>query len=153
MNWKLSLTLGWLLTMSPVALRAQSTSITNNGMIVSYQSLDYPGAAYGTYCLGTDGSNVVGYYGGEIGSHGFLYNGSTFTTLDDPNAGTANGYGTFAEGIDADKIVGYYIDTNSNAHGFLYVGSTYTSLDDPDSVSGTFATGISGTNIVGFYSG
>ena len=36
----------------------------------------------------------------------FLYDGSTWTTLDDPL-----GVGTFAYGIDGDNIVGFYADS------------------------------------------
>ena len=59
-------------------------------------------------------------------TNGFLYNGSTYTTLNDPLA-----VGTVAWGISGNNIVGYYADSSGNPNGFLYNGSTWTTLDDP----------------------
>ena len=102
----------------------------------------------GTFASGVDGDNIVGWYVDANGyTHGFLYNGSTYTTLDDPD-----GVGsTFAQGISGDNIVGYYIDHSGKTHGFLYNGGKYTTLDDPNGVGATYAQGISGDNIVGWY--
>ena len=77
--------------------------------------------------------------------HGFLYNGSTYTTLDYPGSSQ-----TFARGISGGNIVGSF-DDSAGAHGFLYNGTSYTSLDDPLGTQGTFAYGISGGNIVGYF--
>ena len=86
--------------------------------------------------------------------NGFLYDGTTYATLDAP-LGTN---GTYAQGISGSCIVGYYEDSSDLDHGFLYNGSTstYTTLDDPlaspdGKVNGTRAYGISGSNIVGAY--
>ncbi len=77
------------------------------------------GQIVGTY---TDANNV---------SHGFLYNHGTFTTLDDPAAGT-NGIGTLVGGInDLGQIVGGYFDANNQLHGFLYSNGRFTTLDNP----------------------
>ena len=95
-----------------------------------------------------DAGQIVGYYidASKI-EHGFLFNGSTYTTLDVPGA-----IGTVASGInDAGQIVGYYIDASQIAHGFLFNGSTYTTLDVPGAI-GTVASGINGAGqIVGNY--
>jgi len=64
-----------------------------------------------------DAGQIVGYYldSSQV-AHGFLYSGSTYTTIDDP-LGTK---GTVAQGInDAGQIVGYYIDSGGNTHGFI----------------------------------
>src|SRR5262249_59848787 len=81
-------------------------------------------------------------------THGFLFSGGTFTTLDDPLA-TA---GTLALGINnAGQILGYYTNTSS-AHGFLYSGGFYTTLDDPLATTETLAWGINDAGqIVGTY--
>ena len=103
----------------------------------------------GTFAYGISGSNIVGTYATSTGVHGFLYNGSTYTTLDVPFAGEQ---GTFPYGISGSNIVGHYNDSSNRPHGFLYNGLTYTTLDDPlAGSSGTSATGISGSNIVGYY--
>jgi probable HAF family extracellular repeat protein len=55
-----------------------------------------------------DQGQIVGFYVDSSGAtHGFLYSGGAYTTLDDP-LGTG---GTFAQGInDQGQIVGSYID-------------------------------------------
>ena len=147
-----------------------TASCTSNG---KYTTLDHPNAAAvenptlippggysyllgsyqfdgwgGTFPSGISGGNIVGWYVDANGyAHGFLYNGSTYTTLDDPH-----GVGsTYAQGIDGSNIVGWYVDSNGHTHGFLYNGSIYTTLDDPNGVGSTYAQGISGGNIVGYY--
>jgi hypothetical protein len=127
-------------------------NFASGGAITSYQTLDDPNAGTGrnsgTYPLGIDGGNIVGYYADSSGnSHGFLYNGATYTTLDDPN-----GIGsTYAQGISGGNIVGWYVDANYDIHGFLYNGATYITLDDPNGIGSTYAQGISGNTIVGWY--
>jgi probable HAF family extracellular repeat protein len=66
---------------------------------------------------------VVGTFQDGVGhSHGFLYNGGTYTTLDNPL-----GTDTHLHGInDAGQIVGNYQDASGNSHGF--VGQANTGL-------------------------
>jgi hypothetical protein len=59
---------------------------------------------------------VVGdYLDSNAESHGFIYNGSNFTGLDDP-LGTA---GTFVTGIAGTTIVGYYDSSTLGFNGFI----------------------------------
>ena len=82
--------------------------------------------------IGISGNNIVGTYVDSSGNNnGFLYNGSTYTTLNDP----LGVYGTFVDGIDGNNIVGSYTDSTGNNNGFLYNGSTYTTLNDPPRLS------------------
>jgi probable HAF family extracellular repeat protein len=78
---------------------------------------------------------------------GFLYNGVSYITLDDPLATQ----GTYAFGInDAGQIVGIYNGVDGQ-HGFLYSNGSYTNIDDPLGV-GTHAYGINNIGqIVGEY--
>lgn len=95
---------------------------------------------------GISGNNIVGEYSDSSGIHGFLYDGSTYKTLNVPGANA-----TVCEGIDSGNIVGYYSQLQGSTdyyHGFLYDGSTYKTLDYPLATS-TFATGISGNRVVG----
>ena len=128
----------------------------------SFGSFEYDGSTFAPIkapATGIDGNNIVGFGTSDTGNVGFLYNGSTYTILNDPLA--TNGFGlsqgTFAQGISGDNVVGYYFDASKVAHGFVYNMATnsYTTLDDPkagtDSGDGTFAEGISGNNIVGYY--
>jgi hypothetical protein len=59
----------------------------------------------------------------QSAKRGALYDGSSFKTLDHPEA---NG-GTFALGIDGYNVVGYFI--GAGYHGFLYDGNSYQTLD------------------------
>lgn len=119
----------------------------------SYFTLDDPDAVQdssgltNTYPAGIDGGNIVGTYYGEDGTHGFLYNESTYTTLDDPSAAAV----TYAEGISGSNVTGWYQDSSGNFHGFFYNGATYTTLDDPSGTGGTYAQGVSGSNVTGYY--
>jgi uncharacterized membrane protein len=104
-----------------------------------------PGAQQ-TNARGISGNTIVGSYWDASGyAHGFLYNGSTYTTLNAPGATETN-----AIGIDGSNIVGTYTVALGYQHGYLYNGSTYTTLDVPGAVY-TDALGISGSNIVGTY--
>ena len=101
-------------------------------------------AVYGVNATG----HMVGGFDDTNGSriHGFLYDGTTFVTLDDPAAV----YGTNAIGInDAGVIVGTY-DVGEIPHGFEYVNGNYSNFDCPNS-AGTNATGINSSGqVVGF---
>src|SRR5207302_1199237 len=96
------------------------------------------------------GDSVVGTYIDGAGLyHGFLYQGTTLTTLDVPG-----GYHTTVTDISGNDIVGFY-DAKGSTHRFLYDGSTYnTNIDPPGSATyydawqvGT--TAIDGSSIVG----
>jgi probable HAF family extracellular repeat protein len=76
-------------------------------------------------------------------THGFLYSGGLYTTLDDPLPGVHS----------AGEIVGQYRDSSNNVHGFVESGGTYFTLDDPLATGSTFAFGINAMGqIVGYYS-
>jgi hypothetical protein len=96
------------------------------------------------------GSEIVGaYYNTPSFVQGYVYNGSTYTTLDDPSAVSA----TVATGVSGSSVVGYY--TAAASHGFICHGTSFATLDDPNAGSGsgqgTFIYGVSGNNIVGNY--
>jgi len=87
-----------------------------------FTTIDYPGAAStGVYGI-NDKGQVVGAYGTGIvqnfdQQHGFLYDGSTFTTFDAPFGGVVV---TWARGINnKSQIVGFYEDNTLSDFGFL----------------------------------
>ena len=112
----------------------------------TFITLDVPGATGGTFAEGISGGNIVGYYNDSTGSHGFLYDGSTYTTEQYPSYRNGDAFG-----ISGNNIVGDYEDQSYKAHGFLCNGSTWATIDDPLGAMGTQAKGISGSNIVGYY--
>jgi PKD repeat protein len=157
---------GWAVGGSVVSTAASYTfTVTGNLNLtadftnLTYQTLDDP-LAYPisggtvTVASGISGSNIVGHYidNREL-PEGFLYNGTTYTTLEVPNAYLNENY---ALGVSGTNIVGYYLGDDLFYHGYLYNGSAYTTLDDPnandpDSFNGTYAYGVNGHNVVGYY--
>jgi hypothetical protein len=132
----------------------------------TYTTLDDPSGNGGTYAYGISGNNIVGWYANNSAGYfgpineqvGFLYNGSTYTTLINPLSiqNTIQGpvpNGNYAYGISGNNTVGLYypVAGGGGFSGFLYNGSTYTTLNDPSGNGGTYAFGISGNNIVGVY--
>jgi hypothetical protein len=115
----------------------------------TFTALDAPLGVNGTSAWGISGSNVVGIFiDSTLANHGFLYNGTSYTTLDDPLAGGSHPY-TYAYGIDGSTAAGIY-SASSGVHGFLYNSGTYTTVDVPGA-TGTYIRGISGNNLVGYY--
>jgi hypothetical protein len=108
----------------------------------------YPG--YPSRASAIDGNNVVGSYFDKSGNeHGFLYNGSTYISLDMP--GSVPGT-TDALRISGNNVVGEYGQlTGATLHYQTYLynisTSTYTPIN-PGFVA-TTPTGVSGNNVVG----
>jgi hypothetical protein len=112
------------------------------------QSNPSNGGFNGTHATSISGSTIAGWYGDSVGrAHGFLFDGTNWTTVDAPLAMK----GTFPTGISGNWLVGYYEDTGGSDFGFLFDGTTWTTLHDPLGVTGTVATGVFGNNIVGWY--
>ena len=111
-------------------------------------SIDDSGVIVGTYTTGTYSTTSV--YGGFMRSA----DGTTYTTINDPNEGTgedANGkkQGTTPVAMNASGVIaGYYIDSNSVQHGFVRSASgTYTSIDPTG--AGTCINQNNGSNFGG----
>jgi hypothetical protein len=112
---------------------------------ITWTTLDNPvPGASNTHITDIDGSNIVGSFdltqGSTTSTYGFLYNGTTWTTLN---------FATTVYGIDGSRLVGYYLDDDGGRHGFFYDGSTRTTLDFPGARTYTYIKGIDGNNLVG----
>jgi hypothetical protein len=96
-------------------------------------------SGYGTRALGISGNNIIGSYVGDSQFNGFLYDGTTWTSLNPPgNHGTSgNGF------LGNNNIVGT-LYTNSLYHGFIYNGKTWTIFLDPDANSSYPSTQVMG---------
>ena len=121
---------------------------------LTYTTIDHPLAgAGGTVPYAVDGTRIVGtYFDSNRSSHGFLYDGTNWTTLDAPNASGAGG--TAAYGVSDGTICGTYVTATGQTLGFLYDGVNWTTLDHPPAGLGqvdTFARGVSGSTVVGYY--
>jgi probable HAF family extracellular repeat protein len=81
--------------------------------------------------ISNNGSYVTGYYYAPTVQDqiGFLYNGTTTTTLSVPTAA-----GTSPAGVnDSGTVVGTYINAQSNTVGFVYSNGSFTDLNVPGS--------------------
>ena len=100
-----------------------------------------PQTCQGTYAFSNNAFGViVGFYrdSGNV-IHGYVtappY--GTFTTLNEPDAGTGAGQGTLALNINlGGEIAGNYTDASGVSHGFVTAPpyTTFTSFDPPGSV-------------------
>jgi hypothetical protein len=75
--------------------------------------LDYPGATY-TLLSGISGNNIIGMHISSGHTNGFLYDGTSWTSIYYPGARRSE-----ARGISGNRVVGLYQDS-SGAHGFIY---------------------------------
>jgi len=138
-----------------------STNTTTHGFTYntttsSFSTMDEPNAnpGYGgTYFTGISGGTVVGCYTDGIGDHhGFIWNGSNYTNVDNPSAYNSYAYGTFVTSISGGNIAGYYFN-GSTYYGFIDTAGSFTPVVVPGAASMT-VTGISGSDVVGnFYDG
>jgi hypothetical protein len=128
----------------------QDSSGTSHGFLYNrltsaFANINHPlassgGEQTGTAPTGISGGKIVGTYF-DAGEKGFLYDGTTFTTIDGPAGNTW----TSLTGIDGQNIVGI-----SSLGTFIYDSSTYKMLEYP-SANSTQIYGISGDQVVGAY--
>jgi hypothetical protein len=105
----------------------------------TWTTLDMPGASR-TVITGIDGSNLVGWYADNTGPHGFLYNGTSWASLNLPWT---------IDGISGNNIVAYsdqgliYNYVTGNMSSFQIQLGSVTPIP--------YVTGISGNYVVGYY--
>jgi len=98
-----------------------------------------------------DAGVIAGFYTNAAATTlSFILNGSTLTSLQDPNAVSTMILGLNNTGL-AD---GVYTDANGLLHGFVYdIGiNTFTTVDDPNGVGGTTLNGLNDRGqLTGFF--
>jgi hypothetical protein len=135
-------------------LMVLAAAVTPSLGAIMYTTIDHPLAGPGgTTPYSIDGDRIVGsYLDGSGATHGFLYDGTTWATLDDPLAAAPRG--TTAYGVSGPTICGTYVTATGQTLGFLNDGANWTTLEHPPVGLGrvdTFARGISGGTVVGYY--
>jgi hypothetical protein len=133
-----------------VLVSAGSASLTTAaalpGKPFNYTIFTYPGATQ-TIVSAIDGDRIVGYYHLN-GTHGFVYDGQSFATIDYPGAAHSG-----VVDIDGDTIVGFF--DGNRRRGYRYRDGVFTTIDHPLTTNaggnGTNPSGISGDTIVGVY--
>jgi PEP-CTERM motif len=128
-----------------LALLCGFAASTSAATVQTWTSIDVPGSE-NTQAWGVSDGIVVGdYYNQNSPVYGYIYNNGVYTTVTDPNAGSA----TVLTGVSGSEYVGYY--TSGDDNGFIHNGSSFTTLNDPLGAGGTQIFGISGKSIVGTY--
>jgi hypothetical protein len=120
------------------------------GTAITLSSVLVPGS-FGTYALGiNDAGNVVGVYFDSQGrEHGFLLQGTAYTSIDFPGAVATEALGTNKHG----DIVGDYTDSAGVVHGFALMNGRFQKVDAPFASNGLLVTGINDSRkVVGTYS-
>jgi hypothetical protein len=120
------------------------------GTAITFGSVLVPGSL-GTFALGVnDAGNVVGVYFDNQGrEHGFLLQGTAYTSIDFPGAVATEALGTNNHG----DIVGDYTDSAGVVHGFALMNGRFQKVDAPFASSGLSVTGINDSRkAVGTYS-
>ncbi|WP_347989792.1 hypothetical protein [Methylomonas sp. AM2-LC] len=84
----------------------------------SYTTINDPNATSGTWITGINNNGEIsGYYNDATGAHGFIYNGSTYTTIDDPLA--VAGTTKITSINDSRQIVGQFTDSLGITQSFI----------------------------------
>ncbi|MFZ3340772.1 MAG: hypothetical protein WA609_04765 [Terriglobales bacterium] len=113
----------------------------------TYRFLDALPAASFIHGINASGQMVGTYYDSADIGHGFLYSGSTLTTIDPPGSTSTSAWGI----SDTGSIVGFYSDASGGHNSFLYKKGTFTTIEYPHAAQ-TIANGInSAGDIVGYY--
>src|ERR1035441_1504050 len=126
-----------VLGLTAIAASSQASDIT-------FTTVEVPGSGE-TIVTGVSGSSVIG----TCDFGGFIYDGSTFKTFNNPAMS-----GMKPTGISGGTIVGYYQGVGTNGavalRSFIYDGSTFSTLDVPGAIQ-TVALSISGSTVFGYY--
>jgi probable HAF family extracellular repeat protein len=137
-------------------LGASAFGINNNGVIVGSNggsgSFIYDNGNYQMLCIPSaftqatginDSGEIVGSYRNNANvTHGFLYKGGAFTTINVPGANF-----TVINGINnKGQMVGEYSTAPGIVQGFLYDGSTFTTIDAPCAPADYCDTELHGIN-------
>jgi VCBS repeat-containing protein/probable HAF family extracellular repeat protein len=128
---------------APIAVTVNSYTLTYAWTMLNVLGAD------STTALGlNDSDQVVGYYLDGTGSHGFLFDGGVFTTLD----AAPPYYDTTATAINATGEVAGYFDDDLGSHGFVFDGSEFTVIDPAEETFFTYAGSINNAGeVVGYY--
>jgi len=129
-----------------------SGTTTDHGYLKSggkFITIDVPfSGAVGTSAFMINNSGeIVGTWEDATTQHGFLLNGTTYTSFDYPGAVSTAALNVNNNGV----VVGAYTDATGVTHGFSLSGGTYANFDPPGSTY-TVTTGMSDSGeTVGYY--
>jgi probable HAF family extracellular repeat protein len=137
----------------------QTPYIDNNGKFqyltsflpAAFSANNFGGGLNNSQATGINNLGLVsGFYmtNGGADSFGFLFNGTTLTSLEYPGSTFTQALGVNNDG----EVVGTYIDSSGTMHGFIYDNGTYQTVDDPFGVGTTTVNGLNNKgDLVGFF--
>src|SRR5256885_6479699 len=138
----------------PLACLAVQPALAGPITGFAFTTLDDPDALAGTtdaYGI-NDAGVVTGWSTDAAGTHGFLYDGVTWTTLD--NNPFPGGKGTQAFALnDSGQLLGGVYDASGVGHDALYDGTTWTLLGNADGASETRYEGINDAGLLAGFIG
>jgi PEP-CTERM motif len=112
-----------------------------------------PSGNTGVTAAGISGNQVVGSFTSASSpqAQGFLYDGSAYTTINDPLAHA----GTYSSGVSGNYVAGSFYEFGNSGGGFVYNIATtnFTTISPAGALQeqGIHANGISGNLVVGDY--
>jgi hypothetical protein len=128
------------------------TTVPNNGFTLvlpnTYTPENFPGSTQ-TQVIGINNTGeTVGFYTDTSGvQHGFTFNGTTYTSVTNPNTTTV----TQLLGVnDSGTAAGYWTDAAGNFHPFTWVPGTFTAISVPGQVSAQATDVNNAGNVTGF---
>ena len=120
--------------------------VVPHGFILSggqFLSFDAPGAGLGhglnegtiPQSINNRGEIAGQFEDPQLTYHGFVrHTDGTFTTIDEPAAGSGPGQGTIVQDVnEGGALAGFYFDSNKVGHGFVRLGGRFASFDPPGS--------------------
>lgn len=126
--------------------------VPNNGFTLVLPSTftpeNFPGAVQ-TQVVGINNKgDTVGFYIDSAGvNHGFVFNGTTFRTVNDPHTTTV----TQLLGVNNhNEAAGYWTDSAGNFHPFTWVPGSFTELSVPGQVSAQATDVNNAGDVTGF---
>jgi uncharacterized membrane protein len=113
----------------------------------TFKTANVPGAKQTTPFGINNNGVIVGQYEDQSGVfHGYILNGTTLTTVNDPH-----GTNTSVNGIqyNGTTVVGSYTNASSGAsRGFLYASGTFTDIPGPTGATASSAYGINDSGVI-----
>jgi len=130
-----------------LALSIATIAADSSNPNLKFTQVNIPGAV-STSANGINNAGVIvgSYEDSGNAYHGFIMDGSTLTTLDDPNGTNTNASDLNANGTV--QVVGSYTNSAGKSAGFLYSNGVYTDIPGPTGAVSSFASDINDNGVI-----
>lgn len=111
----------------------------------SFIDINFPNSQSTTPLSINDSGVIVGGYTDLHGSHGFIYSGGKWASVEYPNVAIGS---TILSGVsDTNTMIGFNTSTPQGI-SFLYKNGTFKVISDSKAVGGTYANGIAANGLI-----